>query len=126
MFTIETFIGHERMSTEDLLLKIEEAVGKGETEFYINASGQHDIGGPLWNKDGKTLRFEVNNAGQRLGSMCLPNTEILAHGSVSADAGWLNSGGLITIRGMPVIRRATAPPGVKFISAAGPGPVPVP
>lgn len=99
MFTIETFIGHERMSTEDLLLKIEEAVRKGETEFYINASGQHDIGGPLWNKDGKTLHFEVNNAGQRLGSMCLPNTEILAHGSVSADAGWLNSGGIITIRG---------------------------
>lgn len=99
MFSIDTFIGHERMSTEDLLLKIEAAVIDGETEFYINASGQHDIGGPLWNKDGKTLHFEVNNAGQRLGSMCLPNTEILAHGSVSADAGWLNSGGIITIRG---------------------------
>lgn len=99
MFTIETFVGHERMSTEDLLLKIEGAVQAGETEFYINASGQHDIGGPLWNKDGKPLYFEVHNAGQRLGSMCLPNTEILAYGSVSADAGWLNSGGLITIRG---------------------------
>ena len=99
MFKIETMKGHERMSTQDLLLAIEKAVKDGETEFEIAASGQHDIGGPLWNKDGKTLHFHVTNAGQRVGSMCLPGTEIVVDESTSADVGWLNAGGLITVRG---------------------------
>ena len=76
MFKIDTMNGHERMSTQDLLLAIEAAVRAGETEFNINASGQHDIGGPLWNPEGKKLVFHGKNAGQRVGSMCLPNTEI--------------------------------------------------
>ena len=99
MFKIETMKGHERMSTQDLLLAIEKAVHEGETEFEISASGQHDIGGPLWNKEGKTLHFHVKNAGQRCGSMCLPGTEITIEESTSADVGWLNAGGLITVRG---------------------------
>ena len=99
MFKIETMQGHERMSTQDLLLAIGDAVKQGETEFEIAASGQHDIGGPLWHPEGKTLHFHVTNAGQRLGSMCLPGTEIVADGSVSADVGWLNSGGTITVKG---------------------------
>ena len=99
MFTINTMNGHERMSTQDLLLVIGEAVKKGETEFEIAASGQHDIGGPLWHPEGKKLFFHVTNAGQRVGSMCLPNTEILVDESASADVGWLNSGGIITVRG---------------------------
>ena len=99
MFKIETMKGHERMSTQDLLLAIEKAVKDGETEFEIAASGQHDIGGPLWNADGKTLHFHVTNAGQRVGSMCLPGTEIVVDESTSADVGWLNAGGLITVRG---------------------------
>lgn len=99
MFKIDTMKGHERMSTQDLLLAIEEAVRKGETDFEVAASGQHDIGGPLWHPEGKKLFFHVTNAGQRVGSMCLPNTEILVDGSVSADVGWLNSGGIITVRG---------------------------
>ena len=49
MLTIKTLQGTHRMSTQDLLLAIEEAVGNGETSFEIEASGQHDIGGPLWN-----------------------------------------------------------------------------
>ena len=28
------------------------ALDQGETEFEILASGHHDIGGPLWTKDG--------------------------------------------------------------------------
>ena len=60
------------MSTQDLLLAIEAAVEKGETDFYIEASGQHDIGGPLWNKEGKKLTFKVSNPGQRVGSMGHP------------------------------------------------------
>ena len=99
MFKINTMAEHTRMSTQELLLAIEEAVKNGETEFEIAASGQHDIGGPLWNTDGKKLFFHVTNAGQRVGSMCLPNTEILVDGSASADVGWLNAGGIITVRG---------------------------
>ena len=53
MLTIKTLQGTHRMSTQDLLLAIEEAVGNGETSFEIEASGQHDIGGPLWNREGK-------------------------------------------------------------------------
>lgn len=99
MLTIQTMNGHERMSTEALLKTIERAVAEGETEFEIFASGQHDIGGPLWNREGKTLHFHVTNAGQRVGSMCLPNTEIIVDESASADVGWLNSGGKIVVRG---------------------------
>ena len=99
MFKMETMQGHERMSTQDLLLAIGAAVQKGETEFEIAASGQHDIGGPLWNADGKTLHFHVTNPGQRVGSMCMPGTEITVEGSASADVGWLNSGGTITVTG---------------------------
>ncbi len=97
MFKIDTLVGHDRMSTQDLLLAIEEAVRQGETEFEVHASGQHDIGGPLWHPEGKTLHFHVTNAGQRVGSMCLPGTEIVVEGSASADVGWLNSGGRITV-----------------------------
>ena len=99
MLKIDTIRNHERMSTQDLLLTIEAAVKAGETDFDIAASGQHDIGGPLWHPDGKTLKFHVTNAGQRVGSMCLPNTEIIVEGSTSADVGWLNAGGLITVKG---------------------------
>ncbi len=77
MIKIETMNGHERMSTQELLLQIGAAVKSGETDFEIAASGQHDIGGPLWHPEGKTLKFHVTNAGQRVGSMCLPNTEII-------------------------------------------------
>ncbi|MBR2179175.1 MAG: FAD-dependent oxidoreductase [Selenomonadaceae bacterium] len=99
MLKIETMNGHERMSTQDLLLQIEAAVQNGETDFEIAASGQHDIGGPLWHPEGKTLHFHITNAGQRVGSMCLSNTEIVVEGSASADVGWLNDGGIITVKG---------------------------
>ena len=87
------------MSTQDLLLAIGEAVRNGETDFEIEASGQHDIGGPLWHPEGKPLHFHVRNAGQRVGSMALPGTEIVVEESASADVGWLNAGGIITVKG---------------------------
>ena len=99
MFKIDTMKGHDRMSTQDLLLAIEEAVRQGETEFEVAASGQHDIGCPLWHPEGKTLHFHITNAGQRAGSMCLPGTEIVVEGATSADVGWLNAGGIITVKG---------------------------
>lgn len=99
MLRVSTVHDHERMSTQDLLLSLEAAVERGETDFHIQASGQHDIGGPLWNREGRKLRFTVSNPGQRVGSMCLPDTEILVEGPAPADVGWLNAGGRIVVRG---------------------------
>ncbi len=99
MFKIISLDGNQRMSTQDLLEAINEAIAAGETEFYIEASGQHDIGGPLWHPEGKDLKFSVINPGQRVGSMCLEGTEIIVEGSASADVGWLNAGGKIVVKG---------------------------
>lgn len=99
MLRISTVNDHQRMSTQTLLQTIAEAVAKGETEIHVSASGQHDIGGPLWNDEGKTLHFTITNPGQRVGSMCMPNTSIVVEGPAPADAGWLNAGGTVTIRG---------------------------
>ncbi|MDE5878524.1 MAG: glutamate synthase, partial [Desulfovibrio sp.] len=65
MLSIMTVKGHERLSTRELLLRIRRAVEAGETEFFIAASGQHDIGGPLWNAEGRPLSFAIENPGQR-------------------------------------------------------------
>lgn len=99
MLRINTMRGHARMSTQELLLSIEAAVAGGETDFYIEANGQHDIGGPLWNAAGQKISFTVLNPGQRVGSMCLPGTEVLVEGPAPADVGWLNAGGRIAVRG---------------------------
>ena len=99
MIKITTFSEHTRMSTQDLLQAVNEALANGETEFFIEASGQHDIGGPLWHPEGKPLKFVVTNPGQRVGSMCLPGTEIIVDGPAPADVGWLNAGGKIVVRG---------------------------
>lgn len=99
MLRISTIQGRKRMSTQDLLQTISRAVENGETDFHIQASGQHDIGGPLWNREGENLRFTIINPGQRVGSMCLPGTHIVVEGSAPADVGWLNSGSIISVRG---------------------------
>lgn len=97
--TIESINKNKRLSTQELLQKIYEAMNKGETEFIINACGQHDLGGPLWHDTGKTLKFTIYNPGQRVGSMCMENTEIIVKGSAPADVGWLNAGGTIIVDG---------------------------
>lgn len=99
MLRISTIDGHKRMSTQDLLQKINQALAAGETDFHIAASGQHDIGGPCWNSEGKPLHFTVVNPGQRAGAMCLPGSHITVEGSAPADIGWLNSGGEIIVKG---------------------------
>lgn len=99
MFKLSGIDGNNRMSTQDLLQAINEALANGETEFEIDAAGQHDIGGPLWHPEGKTLKFYLKNPGQRVGSMCLEGTEIIVEGPASADTGWLNAGGKIVVRG---------------------------
>lgn len=99
MLRVNTLENKTRMSTQELLQKIGAAVEAGETDFHIAASGQHDIGGPLWNRDGLPLRFSVTNPGQRVGSMCMPGTSVRVEGSAPADVGWLNSGGEVIVTG---------------------------
>ncbi|MGB7537415.1 MAG: FAD-dependent oxidoreductase, partial [Anaerolineales bacterium] len=99
MLHIATFSEDKRTSTQELLQRIYAAMAEGETEFVIDAAGQHDIGGPLWNRLGRELRFTVTNPGQRVGSMGMPGTEIIVEGSAPADVGWLNAGAKIVVRG---------------------------
>lgn len=98
MYEIKTIHGNKRMSSQELLQEIYAAMAEGHNEFVIDACGQHGIGGPLWNEQGE-LSFTVRNPGQRLGSMALEGTKIIVEGSTSADAGWLNAGSEITIKG---------------------------
>ena len=88
-----------RISTQILLQQIYTELDNGETEFEVLASGHHNIGGPLWTTDGKSLKFRVKNPGQRVGSFGLEGTEIIVDGSAPADSGWLNAGAILTILG---------------------------
>lgn len=90
---------NQRLSTQQLLQQIYAALDHGETEFEVLASGHHVIGGPLWSADGAPLRFEVKNPGQRVGAFGLAGTTIVVNGSTPADAGWLNAGAELIIKG---------------------------
>lgn len=100
---IDSLQDDKRLSTRELLDAIYEKINLGFNEFKILASGQHDIGGPLWaknmSKDGAGLVFHVTNPGQRVGSMGMKGTKIIVHGSAPADVGWLNSGAEIVVLG---------------------------
>ena len=96
---LSTYTADQRTSTRELLQAVYAAVEAGETEFTIDASGQHDIGGPLWNQGSRPIRFVVRNPGQRVGSMALPGTEIVVEGPAPADVGWLNAGATIVVKG---------------------------
>jgi len=95
---IKGIIDGQRQSTQQLLQEVYKYLNEGYTEFDITASGQHDIGGPLWS-DGKILKFNVKNPGQRVGCMGMNGTQIIVEGSTPADAGWLNAGAEIIIKG---------------------------
>lgn len=99
MLHIDTQNENRRLSTQELLQTLAVAVQEGETVFDIAAAGQHDIGGPLWNHEGRELVFHVTNPGQRVGAMCLPGTTVLVDGPAPADVGWLNAGGHVVVRG---------------------------
>lgn len=96
---INTLENNKRVSTQDLLQWIYKKVDEGISEFDITASGQHNIGGSMWRKDGGDLVFRVKNPGQRVGSMGMPGTKIFVEGSAPADVGWLNSGAEIVVKG---------------------------
>lgn len=90
---------NKRLSTQELLQIIYEKIQEGYSSFEVTASGQHNIGGPLWTPDGTELDFTLINPGQRAGSMGMPNTKITIEGSAPADVGWLNSGAEIILKG---------------------------
>jgi NADPH-dependent glutamate synthase beta subunit-like oxidoreductase/Pyruvate/2-oxoacid:ferredoxin oxidoreductase delta subunit len=90
---------NRRISTQQLLQKIYAALESGETEFEVLSSGHHDIGGPLWTKDGSPLKFTVKNPGQRVGAFGLAGTEIVINGPAPADVGWLNAGATLVLKG---------------------------
>lgn len=90
---------NQRLSTQQLLQQIYAALDQGETEFEVLASGHHVIGGPLWSADNAPLSFRVKNPGQRVGAFGLAGTTIIVDGSAPADAGWLNAGAELIIKG---------------------------
>ncbi len=96
---IDSLQDNKRLSTKELLDLIYEKIEMGFNEFKILASGQHDIGGPLWSKNGSPLVFHITNPGQRVGSMGMKGTKIIVKGSAPADIGWLNSGAEIVVLG---------------------------
>lgn len=96
---IKGIVGGERKSTQQLLQEVYKYLNEGYTEFNIDASGQHDIGGPLWSEKGDILKFNVKNPGQRLGCMGMKGTQIVVEGSAPADVGWLNAGAEIVVKG---------------------------
>ena len=96
---IDSLQDNKRLSTKELLDLIYAKIEMGFNEFKILASGQHDIGGPLWAKDGRPLVFHITNPGQRVGSMGMKGTKIIVKGSAPADVGWLNSGAEIVVLG---------------------------
>ena len=96
---INGIAGKKRVPSRILEEQIQQAILDGAREIQVIANGQHGIGGRIWPK-GETVKITVEGpAGQRLGSMGMPGTEIIAKGSASDDAGWINCGAKITILG---------------------------
>jgi NADPH-dependent glutamate synthase beta subunit-like oxidoreductase/glutamate synthase domain-containing protein 3/Pyruvate/2-oxoacid:ferredoxin oxidoreductase delta subunit len=96
---IDGIVDGQRISTQQLLQELYKKLEEGYTEFEVFASGQHDIGGPLWDKENRPLKFKVKNPGQRVGSMGMVGTEIIVEGPAPADVGWLNAGAEIVLKG---------------------------
>ena len=91
--------GH-RLESRVLEEKIQRNVEEGHRRIEIRAFGQHGIGGRLWVAKDEELRLRITgSAGQRIGAMGFPNTNIEVMGPVSDDVGWLNAGAKITVLG---------------------------
>lgn len=78
---------------------IQKAIEDGGRELTVIADGQHGIGGRLWPRHEKIKITVEGRAGQRLGSMGMPGTEIVVNGPGSDDVGWINCGAHITVLG---------------------------
>ncbi len=118
--TIKGLVNGERVPSRILEEQIQQAVQDGKREIRIIADGQHGIGGRIWPRN-ETVKITVEGtAGQRLGSMGMPGTEIIVKGSASDDAGWLNCGARITVLG-DVTNGAfnAAAQGVLYVQGSG-------
>jgi len=88
-----------RISSKALEEQIQQAVADGVRQLFIQAQGQHGIGGRIWSRNEKVFITVRGPVGQRLGSMGMSGTEIVVEGSSSDDIGWLNCGAKITVLG---------------------------
>ncbi|MFO8240717.1 MAG: FAD-dependent oxidoreductase [Dissulfuribacterales bacterium] len=88
-----------RISSKALEEQIQQAVADGVRQLFIQAQGQHGIGGRIWSRNEKVFITVRGPVGQRLGSMGMSGTEIVVEGSGSDDIGWLNCGAKITVLG---------------------------
>ena len=92
-------VSNERVPSRILEERIQQTVQDGAREITIKADGQHGMGGRIWPKD-ETVRITIEGpAGQRVGSMGMPGTEIVIKGGSSDDTGWINCGAKITVLG---------------------------
>ncbi len=97
--TIKGNLRGERVPSRILEEQMQQAVQEGAREIHVIADGQHGIGGRLWPRN-ETVKILIETpAGQRVGSMGMPGTEIVVKGSASDDVGWLNCGAKITVLG---------------------------
>jgi len=96
---IKGTINGKRVSSKDLEEQVQKAVKDGAQELFVQAEGQHGIGGRIWPRGSKVKVTIEGTAGQRVGSMGMDGTEIVIKGSSSDDTGWLNCGAVITVLG---------------------------
>jgi NADPH-dependent glutamate synthase beta subunit-like oxidoreductase/glutamate synthase domain-containing protein 3/ferredoxin len=97
--TIKGNVNGVRVPSRVLEEQIQQAVAGGVRELKIIADGQHGIGGRIWPRGERVMITIEGPAGQRLGSMGMEDTEIVAKGSSSDDTGWINCGAKITVLG---------------------------
>ena len=92
-------VNDARIASRVLEERIQQLVQDGAREITIKADGQHGMGGRIWPK-GETVKIFIEGpAGQRVGSMGMPGTEIVIKGGASDDIGWINCGAKITVLG---------------------------
>ena len=94
------FENDRRISTQKLLQKIYAALDAGRNRISRCSLPVSTISaGRSGPRMAGPLRFRVKNPGQRVGSFGLEGTEIIVEGSAPADAGWLNAGASLVIKG---------------------------
>src|SRR4030042_247789 len=87
VITLHGVVTGKRVPSRILEEQIQQAIQDGARELQILADGQHGIGGRIWPR-GESVKVAVEGpAGQRLGSMGMPGTEIVLNGSASDDVG---------------------------------------
>lgn len=118
--TIHGIVRGKRAPSRIFEEQIQQAVRDGARELTVHADGQHGIGGRIWPR-GESVSITIDGpVGQRLGSMGMPGTEIILHGSASDDVGWVNCGAKITVLG-DVTNGAfnAAAQGVLYVQGSG-------